>query len=275
MEILRGISTSVNLLPGVAQTVQAHRLAGQQHDNLCGPYWAALLLRVYGKLSVNTEQAASLAGSVLPIGDPTTWVPREVRPRQDYSVALPQTDCIQDAGTAAAGLIEAVSSASKGNFSLIPLKADWSAERVEALILLCQNNPDWSAVPLCNLRTGHLWGSTLPLGDAIAYLQGVDIQPPSADWDVGHFAVLAGTIHGPARSLLVIQDTYPDFGWNGYYLQSAEAIAAALNRKDGSEGGVLLFVATQHKADVEEKYEKAGFAIALWDNGTPWTTVDN
>ncbi|MBD2068044.1 hypothetical protein H6F93_11000 [Leptolyngbya sp. FACHB-671] len=271
MEILRGLAASLNLLPGVSQIVQAHRLAGQQHDNLCGPYWAALLLRVYAKLSISTEQAASLAGSVLPMGDPLTWVPKGVRPRYDYGVALPQTDCIQDAGTAAAGLIEAVSSVSREKFSLIPLKADWSENQVEALILLCQENPDWVAVPICNLRTGHLWGSALPLGDAIAYLQGVDIQPPSADWNVGHFVVLAGKIHGTARSLLIVQDTYPEFGWDSYHLQPAAAIAAALNCGDGSEGGVLLFVATQYKAEVEARSKEKGFAIAPWDNGTPWT----
>lgn len=270
MEILQGVVSSINLLPGVAQIVQAHRLAGQQHDNLCGPYWVALLLRVYGKLSVSTEQAASLAGSILPIGDPTTWVPKGVRPRHDYSVALPQTDCLQDAGTAAAGLIEAVSSASRDKFSLIPLKADWSEKQVEALVSLCQDNSDWVTVPICNLQTGSLWGSALPLGDAIAYLQGVEIQPPLADWNVGHFVVLAGKIRGAARSLLIVQDTYPEFGWDGYHLQPAEAIAAALNRNDGSEGGVFLFVATQYKAEVEAKSKEKGFAIASWDNGTPW-----
>ncbi len=34
-------SLSVSLLPGVVTIVESHRIAGQQHDNLCGACWAA------------------------------------------------------------------------------------------------------------------------------------------------------------------------------------------------------------------------------------------
>lgn len=258
----------VQLLPGMVKLASGHRLAGQQHDNLCGPYWIAMLLRSRGFHQLTPEQVAQYAGSVLPTGDPKTWLPKTASPRQDYSVALPVATGLSDSGTSAQGLMAAVSKLSGGVYTLVPVQAEWSAARVDALLDLCRH-PAWNAIPLCNIRTNHLWGASLPVSDAIAYLNGETITPPPPDWNVGHFLALAGTVTGTTRSLILTCDTYPSFGWQGYHLQSADAIAQALNRGDGNDGGILLFIATQDEEQVEQCIKEVGFAIDVWDNGSP------
>ena len=59
------------------------------------------------------------------------------------------------------------------------------------------------------------------------------------------------------------------FGWDGYHLQPQDAIASALRRDDGKEGGVFLFVAAENQAEVEQQAREQSFDIASWDNGTP------
>lgn len=261
---------AVQLLPAVMQIATAHRQAGQQPDNLCGPYWVSLLLRAQAGLSIQADQFAQLAGSILPIVDPLLSVPPGAQPRVDYQVELPQTTDLSITGTSVTGLIAATQAASSGQYALVPLHTDWTTERIETVLALCQTHPDWNTVPLCNLQTRSLWGTKLPIVDALAYLTGETIQPPAADWNVGHFVALAGQVTGAARSLIILQDTYPHFGWNGYHLQSADAVAQALNRSDGNEGGILLFVAEQRRLRVEQTFQAAGFVIQAWDNGTPW-----
>jgi len=258
---------TVQLLPGLSAIAQEHQRAGQQQDNLCGPYWAAILLRSRG-FAVSPEQIARSAGSVLPVGEPSTWLPKGARSRQDYQLSLPEVQHPRDAGTSAQGLIEAVSGSSQGTYCLLPLQADWSAERVETVLKLC-HHADGQIVPLCNLRTDPLWGTQLSVSDVIAYLKGGLIAAPPTDWWVGHFFILAGTVQGEARSLVLVCDTYPMFGWQGYHLQSAEAIAQALNRGDGYGGGILLFVASCDQTRVEQQAREAGFSIGAWDNGSP------
>ena len=260
---------SLQLLPGITPIVGQHQRAGQQLDNLCGPYWAALLLRSRGFHHLTAEHIAQSAGTVLPTGDPKTWLPQGAVSKQNYKLPLPTATNSSAAGTSAQGLIAAVSTLSESRYTFLPLQTDWSAERVDAVLALCQQNPHWNAIPLCNVRTGHLWGSHLNVEDAIDYLNGGAITPPPADWNVGHFMVLAGTVTGQKRSLVVICDTYPMFGWQGFHLQSKDAIAQVLNRDDGNSGGILLFLATQDKEEVEQQAKAQGFAIDVWDNGSP------
>ncbi len=104
---------SIQLLPGMSEIVSDRQLAGQQQDNLCGPYWASLLLRSR-HFPISPEAIARSAGSVLPIGDASSWLPKGAVSRQDYGLALPETDRLQDAGTSAQGLIDAVAEHSQG-----------------------------------------------------------------------------------------------------------------------------------------------------------------
>lgn len=261
-------SFSVSLLPGVVTIVESHRIAGQQHDNLCGAYWAAIFLRSCG-FNYTSEQVAQVAGSVLPTADPSTCIPKGTQSRQDYHLSLPITEHIEQAGTSVIGLIRVIEQFSQGAYCLIPIQAQWTAARLEAITELCETHPDWNIVPLCNLRTDHLWGAGLAIDQAIAYLNGESIDPPVADWQVGHFFVLAGTVKGNQRSLMLVCDTYPSLGWQGYHLQSVEALTQALNRGDRNQGGILLFAAVQHQAEIEQKARSLHFTIAPWDNGSP------
>jgi len=52
-------------------------------------------------------------------------------------------------------------------------------------------------------------------------------------------------------------------------LQSAEAIAHALNRGDGMGGGILVCVATTYRAQVEEAAIAQDFQVEIWNNGSP------
>jgi hypothetical protein len=264
---------TVHVLPGLPEIAASQQIAGQQPDNLCGPYWVSVLLRSRG-ISVTPETVAQRAGTRLPIGDSRLWLPAGALSKQDDTVPLPRTDRLENAGTAAIGLMQAVATLSQDQYCLLPLQAPWSAEQLWALLHLCRQQPDWAAVPLCNLKTGWLWGSGLALPQAMAYLGGEDITPPPADWNVGHFLILAGLVEGAARSLLWVGDTYPLFGWQGYHLQPPTAVAQALNRNDGAGGGVFLFIATHHRSQVEQQVRALGFHVEVWDNGTPMMPTD-
>jgi hypothetical protein len=259
----------VRWLPGAERLTEGHRAAGQQQDNLCGVHWAAILLAADG-VSVDAESLALDAGTVLPPGDPRDSLPEGATPRRDYRVRLPLARRPEDGGTSVHGLVDAVAKASGGSRCLVPLKATWTGERVAEVLRLCRRNPEWGAVPLANLRTGKLWGSRLPMVDALTWLAGADVQPPGPDWDVGHFVTIAGAVEGSGRSFVIVRDSYPHFGWDGHHLQPPEAFGAALTRGDGLEGGIALFVAQDDRADVERAAKDAGFEIEGWDNGTPW-----
>lgn len=261
----------LNFLPGMKALVAVHRAAGQQPDTLCGPYWIALMLKVFAHIEKSPSEVGELAGSVLPLGDPVDWIPAGASPRQDYKVKLPHTERLAIAGTSIFGLMQAVQQATGDRFSLIPVQADWTAQRVQHLLNLCQDYPTWRAIPIANWNTSHLWGSAIPLIDILHYLNGDRMTPPPPDWDVGHFAVLAGQVVGSAQSLVVVQDTYPMFGWDGYHLQPYDAIAQALNRpSDRQGGGILFFVQTELRSVIERVLQTQGFRLAPWDNGTPW-----
>jgi hypothetical protein len=265
------MSLQLNVLPGVERLIEFHRAAGQQPDNLCGPYWVAILLRAFAEQKLTPSDVGQLARSLLPIGDPVDWVPAGASPRQDYSLTLPCTENLSIAGTSIMGLIESVKQATGDRWCLIPVQADWNAQRVSAFIHLCLEYDSWQAIPIANWNTAYLWGSSLPLIDVLAYLKGDRITPPPPDWEVGHFAVLAGQVTG-TRSLVVVQDTYPRFGWDGYHLQSEDAIATALNRPTDAPrtGGILLFANAELRSVIERVLQTQSFRIAPWDNGTLW-----
>lgn len=260
-------TVSTHLLPGIQSLATVHHQAGQQPDNLCGAYWVAILLQWAG-FTVTTEQVAQQAGSILPLGNPVNWLPQGAVSRQDYALPLPVTDCLAEAGTSAQGLIYAVEQITSGAYCLLPLQADWTADRVMALLHLCQSQPTWQAIPLCNLKTGHLWGASVTPAEATAYLNGQPIEPPPADWNVGHFLTLAGRMTGSAQTLILVCDTYPHFGLQGYHGQPPQNIAQALNRGDGYGGGILLFSHSRNNEEMVQQAEAIGLQVAVWDNGS-------
>jgi hypothetical protein len=75
-------------------------------------------------------------------------------------------------------------------------------------------------------------------------------------------------LRGGGGALVAVRDSYPSFGLAGYHLQPPRAVAAALNRDDGREGGILAVVKRENAKAVEVLARNAGLDIGYWDNGT-------
>jgi hypothetical protein len=121
---------------------------------------------------------------------------------------------------------------------------------------------------VANVRTGPFWGSRPTPALVLDALAGRPVAGPPPDWDVGHFVTLAAVLRGSGGTLVLVRDTYPTLGWDGHHLQPPQAVAAALERGDGREGGVLCAGAAEV---VERLHGRLGdrFDVRLWDNGTP------
>src|SRR5437588_593012 len=78
----------------------------------------------------------------------------------------------------------------------------------------------------------------------------------------------ATTCRGSAGTLVLVRDSYPSLGWNAHYLQPTDALAAALTRGDGREGGVLAVVSPSVADAVRAVAEELSLETELWDNGT-------
>jgi hypothetical protein len=169
-------------------------------------------------------------------------------------------------GTSAPGLTRAIEELSDGRLRVLPVAGPWSAESVLELCAAVAAEPE--AALVANVRTGPFWGSHPGAALVLDALAGRPGEPPPAEWDVGHFVTLAAVLHGPGGALVVVRDTYPTLGWDGYYVQPPDAIAAALTRGDGREGGVLCVAPPEPverlRARISERFE-----IRDWDNGTP------
>lgn len=263
---------NLTLFPHLKALLPLHEKAGQQPDNLCGPYWLALLLQAYGQFSVSAVDVALAASTLLPSqGHPASWLPAGATSRVGAGYdRIPTVPDLDACGTAIAGLIHATAKLSESRFCLLPLQTeDWVAG-LATLFDLCHTHPNWQAVPLLNLHTRYLWGSQLTPHQLFTHLQGETMPPPPADWNVGHFALLAGHLQSDRASLYAILDTYPHFGWQGLHLQPPDALAQSLQRPDlPIQGGIALFIRTELKPQITPFLAPANIQIATWDNGTP------
>lgn len=240
----------------------------QQKDNLCGPFWASRVLIEAGFTQwsgerIDEDLIAVRAGTTLPESlEPS--VPPGAMSRTDYRFEL-QTAAPTESGTSATALMEAIESASAGSLRCIPIRGKWTAERVERLVAEASET---GARLIANVRTGKLWSSRPPVEVLMEELAGHSVRDPAPDWDVGHFIELAMVVRGPKRTLIVVRDSYPTLGWDGHHLQPPRALAAALLRGDGREGGVLA-IAPYEKADTLAALVTAlGLEIGAWDNGS-------
>ena len=263
--------SDAQLLPGAARLAELHAAELPQRDELCGAFCTLLALRASGVDVTDQDAIADLAGTVLaPEGyDHTAALPHGERGRRDYRLSLPVTDDGDLAGTSAAGLVRAVSEASGGERTAIPVTAAWDAAAVGALLATAEAEP--VAAIVLNLATAVLWGSHPSPAALLGYLAGGDdTTGPASDWDVGHFTGCWGAIRGQAGTLVVIADTYPSLGWGGVYLQPIERVAASLRRDwMPSDGGALLILPTPRAREAGARLEAAGLEIAVWDNGSP------
>lgn len=249
-------------------SVMAETAGAQQKDHLCGPFWAARVLRESGFTTwdgepIDEDLIARRAGSLLP-DDSAVAVPPGALSRAAYRYALP-TAKVGQSGTSALALAEAIEAASGEELRCLPLRGAWNADRVESLIDAAR---DLGARLIANLHTGRLWGSRPPIEVLLAELEGRSVQDPAADWDVGHFVELEMLIRGPQRSLVVVHDSYPSLGWDGRHAQPPRVLAAALLRGDGREGGVLAVVPKASAEAARAVAAEIGLDIRTWNNGT-------
>jgi hypothetical protein len=238
-----------------------------QKDQLCGAFWGSLTLTAAGR-PASQEEVALRAGTTLAEGDPATWLPPGAAPRADYEPTIPVASDGTAAGTSATGVARSIEELSEGTLAVVPVAGPWSAETVVSLVEVAAAQAP-GCVMIANLRTGHLWGSRPSAGSLLDFLHGRRVEVPPPDWDCGHFLSIAACAGGPGGTLLVIRDTYPHLGWEGYHLQPAEAVAAALDRGDGYEGGVLCACEASAEAALTRRLGESGFEVRHWDNGSP------
>ncbi|MDQ2943777.1 MAG: hypothetical protein M3R21_08945 [Candidatus Dormibacteraeota bacterium] len=243
--------------------------AAQQKDNLCAPFWASRVLIESGFSTwdgqpIDEDLVALRAGTVLPEAHSVTDVPAGAQSRTSYRFELPVAP-VQQSGTSPSALAAVIEAASGGELVCVQLRGAWNAERVERLV---DEMRDLGARLIANIRTGRLWGSHPSVDVLLAELEGRRVEDPRADWDVGHFVELELLLRGPRRSLVVIHDSYPSLGQDGRHLQPPRALAAALLRGDGREGGVLAVVPKARAEAAKTLAAEIGLEIGTWNNGT-------
>jgi hypothetical protein len=261
---------AVRLVPEPPALASLHAEEMPQKDQLCGAFWGALALAAAGH-PADQDEVALRAGTTLATGDPAEWLPPGASPRTDYRLGIPVAEDEPSSGTSAAGVARAVEELSGGALAVVPVAGPWSAESVLSLLEIVSSLSAGEA-PGCtlvaNLRTGQLWGSRPGPAPLLDHLAGRPVEPPATDWDCGHFVGIAGSIAGSGGSLVVVRDTYRQLGWDGYHLQPAGALAAALARGDGKGGGVLCVCEAAQAGPLGGKLGEAGFELGLWDNGS-------
>jgi hypothetical protein len=266
------LASTVTIVPGLEPIAALYRRELPQKDNLCGAFWGALVLRAAGVTDVDGEPVdqdlvALHAGTTLPEGDPETFVPRGAVPRNDYRLEVPAADDSDASGTSAPALARAIERLSGGKLAVVPVAGPWSGMRVLDLVETVAEAAVHSIL-LANVDTGPLWGSHPDPAVVIAHVSGEAVDPPAPDWSVGHYVNLFGTIRGPGGAFVIVRDTYASMGWGGYQLQPPEALGAALERRDGREGGILCVCpVAEHEAVLERL--AGSYELRHWENGTP------
>jgi hypothetical protein len=231
--------------------------------------------------AIDQDLVAARAGTVLPVPAPgpaaaavaspdaapaVPAVPPGAEPWADYRFEFPLAEPAAS-GTSPAGLVAAIEELSGGELTAVPLRAaPWSAGTV---INVVERGVELGARLLANIRSGLLWGSRPAAAVLTAELEGVEPPeaPPPADWDVGHFVELVGLLRGRAGALVLVRDSYPTLGWDGQYLQPPRVLAAALERGDGREGGVLMIVPGDRHAEAVRLAGELALEVQMWDNG--------
>jgi hypothetical protein len=250
-------------------TATVETASAQQKDNLCGPFWAARVLNESGFSTwdgepITEDLVALRAGTVLPEAHDSPDVPPGAFSRVSYRYPLP-TAPVEQSGTSAGAVAQAIEAASDGRLRCVPLNGEWNAHRVERLV---DQAAGLGSRLLANVRTGRMWASRPPVEVLLAELEGRPVEEPDADWDVGHFVELEMLIRGPRGSLVVVHDSYPSLGWQGRHLQPPHALAAALERGDGREGGVLVIVPKIGVEAARALAAEIGLEVRFWNNGT-------
>lgn len=224
---------------------------------------------------LDQEAVAAAAGTVLSAPPRTHSLPPG-EPGRGVRGPLPQAADAADAGTSAAGLARAVGRLSGGQLAVVPASGAWESGRLRSLLDgVTHRLADTAVTVLANIATGELWDPRAGTAQLARHLDtGVDALGPSARWRVGHFVTLAGTLTGPAGSLVLVADSYRSLGRDGLHLQPVPRLAAALNRDGLAPGGVLLVVPAARRLEAADIVTTAGLRPTLWDNGSPDAAAD-
>jgi hypothetical protein len=151
----------------------------------------------------------------------------------------------------------------------IPVARPFAPGDLRAVLDIAATAPG-PVVVSANIATGYLRGSRPSTPQLLRYLEtGDDSRWPAADWAVGHFVSLLGTIDGRVGSLVLVADTYRSLGNAATYLQPIERVAAAIRREElATAGGVLVYAASADAGVLGGRIAAAGLEIGVWDNGS-------
>jgi hypothetical protein len=266
-------TTATTAATGLEAIGSLHGREMPQKDSLCGCFWGSLILRAAGAGApdgdlLDQDRVAAEAGTVLPTGDPTRSVPPGEPSRRDYRLSLPTAADPSAAGTAASALARAIEELAAGRLTVVPVAGPWEETSVLALVETAAATAPQTTL-LANIRTGPLWAARTHPSALLDHLAGREVEPEPHEWDIGHFVNLAAAARGPRGTLVVVRDSYRSLGWEGHHLQPVGALARALARGDGREGGVLCVALAGDAPALESRLVADGFEIRHWDNGTP------
>jgi hypothetical protein len=262
----------MTLLPGARELLAVHARELPQRDDLCGAFCGALALRAAGidahdGAPLDQDEVALAAGSVVSGVRETGVLPHGEPGRRDYRLTLPSIDDSDLSGTTAAGLLDAIVRLSTGTLVAIPYTGPWDTNTLAGLFELgcaCER----PVTLVANFATRHLWGGHASVSQLLSYLYDGDLDGPPPDWDVGHFACVVGRVRGRRGGLYAVADTYPALGDGGVHMQPQERLAAALERRGMSAGGMIVVVSAQDAGAVRAGADALGLREGLWDNGT-------
>lgn len=240
----------------------------QQKDNLCGSFCTARILNDLGfdewdGEPLDEDLVAMRAAATLPSPDLPPFLPPGAVSRTGYRYELPLAP-IDEVGTSPAALVKAIESATNGHLRAVPVRGAWTARRVEHFV---ERATKLGARLIGNIDTGRLWGSRPSPDQLLGELNGEETAGPPPDWEVGHFVELTTLIRGPRGSFVLVHDTYPSLGWDGYHLQPPRTLALALLRGDGRQGGILAVVPRDQAGAATATAGELGLEVAVWDNG--------
>ena len=128
----RPLAGEVEVVPGPRDLALLHERAMPQKDQLCGPFWGALILSAAGS-AASQEEVAFRAGTTLAEGDPAGWLPPGASPRTDYAVTIPVAPEEASSGTSAKGVARSIEGLSGGTLAVVPVAGPWGALRRRSL----------------------------------------------------------------------------------------------------------------------------------------------
>ncbi len=262
----------MTLLPGARALLAAHARELPQRDDLCGAFCGALALGAaglgeYAGEPVDQDAVALAAGSTVSAVAAVDHLPHGELGRRDYRLALGRVEDGAVSGTTAAGVVRAIETLSEGALAAVPYSGPWTAQTLGGVFDAAAAS-EHPVTLIANIATRHLWGGRPNAVQMLDYLYDGALDGPPPDWEVGHFVCVFGRVRGPKGSLYGVADTYPALGNGGVHVQPAERLAAAIARREGPAGGVVVVVAFENLLRVRARAREAGLVEGAWDNGS-------